>query len=162
MTDVTITELGRASLHLLELWGDPAPAAVRIGKVLGHALPAAGRAEGAVLRSGPATWLVEGDPTALAAALGDDGALTAVGGGLVRVRLSGPAWRSLLMEGGLFDAESPAFAPGCVATTLIEHVTVTLRVEGPDACLAYVPASHAADLLDFWRLRALSTHSGSS
>lgn len=154
MTDVTIEHLGHAPLHVLELWGDPKPAAKRIAKVLGHDLPRAGRAEGQVLRSGPATWLVEGDDAALAAALGDDGALTPVGGGLVRVRLSGPAWRNLLMEGSLFDAEDPEFAPSCVATALIEHVTVTLRVESADACLVYVPASHAADLLHFWQISA--------
>ena len=90
----------------------------------------------------------------LKAALGQDGALTPVGGGLARVRLSGPAWRSLLMEGSLFDAESAQFAVDCVATALIEHVTVTLRVESADACLAYVPASHAADLLHFWQISA--------
>ena len=150
MTDVTIAQLGRAPLHILELWGDPKPAARRIAAALGHDLPRSGRAEGGLLRLSPTTWLVDGEPAALAAALGEAGALTAVGGGLLRVRLSGPRWRSLLMEGALFDAEDPDFAPGCVATTLIEHVTVTLCVESDDACLAYVPASHADDLLHFW------------
>lgn len=154
MTDVTIEHLGQAPLHVLELWGDPKPAAKRIAKALGHDLPRTGQAERHVLRSGPTTWLAEGDVAALASVLGDDGALTPVGGGLVRVRLSGPAWRSLLMEGGLFDAESSLFNTGCVVTTLIEHVTVTLRVESPDACLAYIPASHAADLLHFWQISA--------
>jgi heterotetrameric sarcosine oxidase gamma subunit len=107
-----------------------------------------------VLRLSPTTWLVEGDVAALVRALGDGGALTPTGGGYRRVRLSGPKWRSLLMEGGLFDAESAKFAPGCTATTPIEHVTVTLRVESADSCLAYIPASHAADLLHFWRLSA--------
>lgn len=154
MTDVTITDLGRAPLHVLELWGDPRPAAARIAAALGHELPRAGRAAGAVLRTGPATWLAEGDVAALRGALGDGGALAPVGGGLVRVRLAGPAWRSLLMEGSLFDAESAAFTVDCVATALIEHVTVTLRVESAEACLAYVPASHAADLLHFWQISA--------
>ena len=152
MTDVTIEPLGRAPLHLLELWGDPAAAARRAAKALGHDLPRSGRAQGAVLRHSPTTWLVDGDVAALKTALGDDGALTAVGGGLVRVRLSGPGWRSLLMEGGLFDAENAAFGPDSVATTLIEHVTMTLRVESESACLAYVPASHAEDLLHFWNV----------
>lgn len=154
MTDVTIADLGRAPLHMLELWGDPKPVAARIATALGHELPRAGHAAGAVLRTGPATWLVEGDVAALRRALDNDGALTPVGGGLVRVRLSGPQWRSLLMEGSLFDAESAAFTVDCVATALIEHVTVTLRVESPDSCLAYVPASHAADLLHFWQISA--------
>lgn len=154
MTDVTIEECGPAPLHLLELWGDPAAAADRITAALGHALPRSGKAQDGVLRTGPATWLIEGDAGAIDAALEDGGALTAVGGGLARVRLSGPDWRSLLMEGALFDAESQAFGPDCVATTPIDHVTVTVRVIDADACLVYVPCSHLADLLHFWRLSA--------
>lgn len=154
MTDLAIEPLPPAPLHRLELWGDPVPTAARLSGVLGHALPAAGRAEGNVLRCGPTTWMVEGDVAALEAALEHGGACTAIGGGFVRVKLSGPGWRSLLMEGGLFDAENPAFGPDSVATTLIEHVTVTLRVIDADACLAYVPASHAEDLLHFWRISA--------
>lgn len=154
MTDVTIEQLGRAPLHVLELWGDPRAAAKRIAKALGHDLPKAGKAQGNVLRLSPTTWLVEGDVGALNQALGDGGALTPTGGGYERVRLSGPKWRNLLMEGGLFDAESPAFGIDCVVTTPIDHVAVTLRVESEDACLAYVPASHAADLLHFWQLSA--------
>lgn len=154
MTDVTIEPLGRAPLHLLELWGDPGPAARRIAQTLGHELPAAGRAAGAVLRLSPATWLIAGDTARINAALGDGGALTPVGGAYKQVRLAGANWRSLLMEGGLFDAESPAFAVDSVATTLIEHVVVTLRVESDQSCLAYVPASHAADLLHFWQISA--------
>ena len=151
---IRIEDLGRAPLHLLELWGNPQAAAKRIAMALGHDLPRAGRAQGAVLRHAPTTWLVEGNVAALRTALGDGGALSAVGGGIKRVRLSGPGWRSLLMEGGLFDAENAAFGPDSVATTLIDHVTVTLRVESEVACLAYVPASHAEDLLHFWNVSA--------
>jgi heterotetrameric sarcosine oxidase gamma subunit len=151
---VTIEKLGHAPLHVLELWGDPKAAAKRIAKALGHDLPAIGRAQGNVLRLSPTTWLVTGDIAALREALGDGGALTPTGGGYERVRLSGPAWRSLLMEGSLFDAESAEFAIDCVVTTPIDHVAVTLRVESENACLAYVPASHAADLLHFWQLSA--------
>ena len=154
MTEVIIEPLGRSSLHVLELWGDPVATAKGIAKALGHGLPKAGCAAGSVLRLTPATWLIEGDTAALRAALGDGGALTPTGGGYERVRLSGPKWRSLLMEGGLFDAESAAFTTDSVATTLVEHVTVTLRVESDAACLAYVPASHAADLLHFWHISA--------
>ncbi|WP_292969037.1 hypothetical protein [Novosphingobium sp.] len=154
MTEVSIVELGRGALHQLELWGDPAPTATRIAKALGHALPPAGRAEGDVLRLSPTSWLVSGDMATLAKALGDGGSLTPVGGGLVQIRLSGPGWRSLLMEGSLFDAESADFAADCVATVLIDHVTVTLRVESEASCLAYVPASLADDLLRFWQISA--------
>jgi len=155
VTELKIEELAPAPLTMLELWGDPAAAAKRLAKALGHSLPSAGQSLGAVLRVGPTTWLIEGEAEDLGEVLGDDGALVAVGGGLRRVRFSGAGWRSLLMEGALFDAESPAFAAGCVATTLIEHVSVTLRVESDAACLAYVPASHAEDLLHFWRQAAV-------
>ncbi|WP_309753737.1 hypothetical protein [Novosphingobium sp.] len=154
MTELRIEPLERALLHVLELWGDPKRAAKQIAKALGHDLPGAGRAAGDVMRLSPTTWLVAGDVAAIKAALGDGGALTPVGGGYVRARLSGSKWRSLLMEGGLFNAEAPEFAADCVATTLIEHVTVTLRVESAAACLAYFPASHAADLLHFWQVSA--------
>lgn len=154
MTDVTIETLPPAPLHRLELWGDPVPTAARLAKTLGHPLPAAGRAQGDLLRCGPTTWMVEDDVSALEATLGDGGALTPIGGGFIRVRLSGPAWRSLLMEGGLFDFESPAFGPDSVTTTLVEHVTLTVRVIDSDSCLVYVPTSHSADLLHFWQVSA--------
>lgn len=156
MTEPSVTLLDPAPLAVLELWGDPKPAATRIAKALGHALPAAGRWEGAALRLSPTTWLIEGETAALAGTLGEGGALTEVGGGYARVRIVGAGWRALLMESALFDAESANFAPGCVATTLIEHITVTLKVESADACLALVPASHARDLIDLWqRVRVL-------
>lgn len=154
MTDVTIETLPAAPLHRLELWGDPVPTAARLVEALGHPLPAAGRAHGDVLRCGPTTWMVEGDVSTLETALGDGGALTAIRGGFTRVRLSASAWRNLLMEGALFDFESPAFGPDSVATMLVEHVTLTVRVIDADSCLVYVPASHAVDLLHFWQVSA--------
>ena len=150
MIEPTVTLLPQAPLAVLELWGDPKPAAKRLAKALGHPLPVAGRWEGAVLRLSPTTWLIEDDTAAVAKALGEDGALTEVGGGYARVRIAGAGWRALLMDSALFDAENPAFTDGCTATTLIEHVTVTLKVESADACLALVPASHARDLIDLW------------
>jgi len=116
----------------------------------------AGSAGSTLMRFEPAVWLVEGDVAGLAKVLGVDGALTPIGGGIVRVRLSGPGWRRLLMEGGVFDAECPAFAPQCCAATVIDHVNVRLHVEAEDACLAYVPASYANDLIEFWERAVLS------
>ena len=58
------------------------------------------------------------------------------------------------MEGGVFDAESPAVAPGCSAATVIDHVNVRLLVTGEDSCLAFVPASYATDMIDFWERAA--------
>lgn len=158
MTDaVSIVAQPAGELYALELWGDLEAAQARVDAALYFPLPAPGRASGDVsqfaLRLEPALWWLGGPQLDLARtdlALAGDGALTAVGGGLVRVRLTGAGWRALLMIGGVFDAESPAFAPGCVAATVIEHVMVRLHAIADDACDAYVPASHAADLLHFW------------
>ncbi len=155
MTDVTITVLPAAPLHAFEIWSSPSEVAARFAAGTGFALPATGRSAGSdglrLIRYEPTVWLVEGDATPLAAILGEDGALTAIGGGVVRVRLSGPSWRELLMEGGVFDAESPRFAPGCSAATMIDHVAVRLHVVAEDACDAYVPASFSAALVHFWK-----------
>ena len=154
MTDVTIAALPAAPLHALEIWSNPAEVSRRLEAATGFALPPSGRANGSdamrLIRFEPAVWLVEGDASALPAVLGEDGALTAIGGGIVRVRLSGPGWRSLLMEGGVFDAETPGFAPGCSAATIIDHVNVRLHVENENACVAYVPASYSTGLIHFW------------
>jgi len=160
VTDVTITPLPAASLHAFEIWSNPAEVARRFEAATGFALPSSGRASGSdalrLIRFEPTVWLVEGDASALPlpAILGEDGALTAIGGGLVRVRLSGPGWRSLLMEGGVFDAEASDFAPDCSAATIIDHVNVRLHVESADACIAYVPLSYAADMIHFWKTAA--------
>jgi heterotetrameric sarcosine oxidase gamma subunit len=153
-----VIEAGSAgALWALALWGGGAAAQARVAKALGCRLPAPGRAAGDAgrfaLRLEPALWWIGGaelDAAAIETALAGDGALTAIGGGVRRVRLTGPGWRGLLMIGGVFDAEAPAFAPGCVASSLIEHVQVRLHVVAEDACEAYVPASHAEDLLQFW------------
>ena len=160
MTDVTIAALPAASLHALEIWSNPGEVAQRFEASTGFALPPSGRASGSdalrLLRFEPTVWLVEGDASALPAILGEDGALTAIGGGIVRVRLSGPGWRSLLMEGSVFDAEARDFAPGCSAATVIDHVNVRLLVESEHACLAYVPLSYAHDMIHFWTVAAES------
>ena len=145
MTNVTITTLPAAPLHALEIWSNPATVAERFNAATGFALPAMGRSGGSdtlcLIRYEPTVWLVEGDASALPDILGDDGAITAISGGIFRVRLSGKDWRTLLMEGGVFDAESPKFAAGCSAATIIDHVAVRLHVVSDDACDAYVPLS---------------------
>lgn len=154
MTDVTITPLPAQPLHAFEIWSNPEAVARRFKAAIGFALPGAGRSDGAdalrMIRMEPTVWLVEGDVSALPDVLADDGAVTSIGGGIVRVRLSGPGWRTLLMEGGVFDAENPAFAAGCSAATIIEHVNVRLHVVSEDCCDAYVPLSFSTALLAFW------------
>jgi heterotetrameric sarcosine oxidase gamma subunit len=158
VTEVTITTLPAAPLHVFEIWGNAASVAKRFKAATGFALPATGRSGGndalRLIRFEPTVWMVEGDISALGDVLADDGALTAISGGVVHMRLSGPGWRTLLMEGGVFDAESPAFAAGCSAATFIDHVNVRLHVVSDDACDAYVPLSFSQGLRHFWKQAA--------
>ena len=158
MTDVTITALPAAPLHVLEIWSNPLTVLDRFEKAFGSSLPPLGSSlhlpDRLLIRYEPTVWLVEGETTGLAEILDLDGSLTAIGGGLVRVRLSGAGWRSLLMEGGVFDAESKTFAAGSSAATVIDHVNVRLLAESDDACLAYVPLSYARDMIHFWTVAA--------
>ncbi len=162
MTEVAINILPAAPLHALEIWSNASAVAKRFKSATGFALPPMGRSDGTeslrLIRYEPTVWLVEGDvsalPAMLSVILGEDGSITPIGGGIVRVRLSGQGWRALLMEGGIFDAESPAFATGNSAATVIDHVAVRLHVVGDDACDIYVPASFSAGLLHFWRQAA--------
>ncbi|WP_430444971.1 hypothetical protein [Sphingorhabdus contaminans] len=154
MTDVTVSILPSAPLWALEIWSNPDAVAARFKAATGFALPQMGSSGGSeafrLIRYEPTVWLVEGDASALPSILADDGALTAIGGGIVRMLLSGKGWRRLLMEGGVFDAESPAFTTGSSAATIIDHVNIRLHVHSDDACLAYVPLSYARGILHFW------------
>ncbi|MFM2410397.1 MAG: Sarcosine oxidase, gamma subunit family [Pseudomonadota bacterium] len=158
MIDVTITPTPPAPIYALEIWGNAKAVATRFAKANGFALPPMGKSGGdeslTLICFEPTVWLAEGDVEGLADILGEDGALTAIGGGLVRVVITGSGWRRLLMEGGVFDAEHPAFAPGCSAATIIDHVNVRLHVSGESKCTAYVPASYVADMIDFWKTAA--------
>ena len=160
MTKLSISMLPAAPLHAFEIWGNPAAVGKRFKAACGFALPALGRSDGTaalrLIRFEPTVWLVEGDASALSGILADDGALTAIGGGIVRVRLSGDGWRTLLMEGSVFDAESPSLAAGCSAATIIDHVNVRLHVVDDDICDAYVPLSYSEALIHFWKTAALS------
>ena len=148
---VIITATPAGPVHALELWD--AAALAPLAALLGFALPPPGQTAGGpplrAIRTEPAVWLLDGarlDPAAIAVAVGDYGALTPVGGGLLRIRLTGPGWRAALMANGLFDAEDPAFVPGCTAATLIAHVGVRLIVTAADACDVLVAASYAVHL----------------
>lgn len=160
MIDISITALPTAPLHAFEIWSNPEAFVERFKEAFGFGLPAMGRSDGSnalrLIRYEPTVWLVEGDASALSNILADDGALTAIGGGIVRVRLSGEGWRTILMEGGVFDAESPNFSAGCSAATIIDHVAVRLDVVDETTCDAYVPLSFSKALVHFWETAALS------
>ena len=155
VTDVTVSTLPSAPLWALEIWSNPDAVATRFAAATGFALPKMGTSGGSdalrLIRYEPTVWLVEGDATPLPSILETDGALTAIGGGITRVLLSGSGWRRLLMEGGVFDAESPTFAAGCSASTIIDHVNIRLHVLREDACLAYVPLSYTEGIVHFWQ-----------
>jgi heterotetrameric sarcosine oxidase gamma subunit len=155
VTDVTVSALPAAPLHVFEIWSNAHAVAQRFQAKFGFSLPVMGRSGGddalRLIRFEPTVWLVEGNAGALLEILAEDGSLTAIGGGITRVRLSGYGWRTLLMEGGVFDAESPTFAPGCSAATIIDHVAVRLHVVTEDTCDTYVPASYSIGLINFWR-----------
>lgn len=158
MTKVSITMLPAVPLHVFEIWSNPAAVAKRFEATCGFALPHMGRSDGTaalrLIRYEPTVWLVEGDAAPLPSISSNDGALTAIGGGIVRIRLSGKGWRTLLMEGGVFDAESPNFAAGCSAATIIDHVNVRLHVVDETTCDAYVPLSFSQGLMHFWEQAA--------
>ncbi len=155
MTNVTITPLLAAPLHALEIWSNPVAAAKRFKTATSLDFPGMGRSAATdnfcLIRFEPTVWLVEGDASMFPVILGNDGALTAIGGGITRVQLSGKGWRTLLMEGGVLDAENPAFAEGCSAATIIDHVNVRLHVVSDDACIAYIPLSFSQGLIHFWK-----------
>ncbi len=157
-TITAITTLAAAPLYAFEIWSNPAAVGERFKAATGFALPPMGRSGGSdalrLIRYEPTVWLAEGDCSNLPAILGNDGAVTAIGGGIVRVRLTGKGWRALLMEGGVFDAEAPEFAPGCSAATIIDHVNVRLHVVASDICDVYVPSSYSAGLIHFWQIAA--------
>jgi heterotetrameric sarcosine oxidase gamma subunit len=152
---VTIDAASAAHVHVVEIWD--ADAAARLAGSLGFPLPPPGRTAGderlRAIRVEPMAWLLDGPqlvPVAIAETLGEGGAITAIGGGLVRVRITGPAWRALLMTDGVFDAEDPTFSAGCAAATVIAHVAVRLHVIDAEICEVFVPASFADGLIHSW------------
>jgi len=98
-------------------------------------------------------WLIgaSGRLGELASLIGDKGALTPMGGGLMRATLIGPGWRSLLGVSGVFDAEGPQCAAGAVVATVIHHVPVWIAPQHDGACRLYVAASYAEGLIELWR-----------
>ena len=141
------------ALFSLDVWEAGESAAA-----FGIALPEAGRsatvAAGTVLRIGPRRWWLDGSgfaPDFLAKALHGSGVVTPVGGGWVRVGLSGAGWRDLIMTSGLIDAEDPNFGPGSVAVTPLHHARCVIHVRAASLCEVFVPASYADHCVSAWR-----------
>ncbi len=147
----------REALFRLEIWGAQAAVEQRLDAALPAPCRATPHGDARLIWWEPSAWLIRSrlaDAGARRAALefaaGDDGAVTEVSGGFRRLRVQGEAWRSLLMIGGVFDAESSAFAPGCVAGTVIHHLPVWLDVIDAETIDAYTPSSYAAELERHW------------
>jgi heterotetrameric sarcosine oxidase gamma subunit len=158
---VTLQTPEPSRLLRFEIWSGHKAAQARLAKVLGGTLPgvckSADLGASRVIWVEQNTWLVrtspaDGDQTlaTLTAALGKDGSATDMSGALRRLRISGPGWRTLLTIGSVFDAESPAFAPGSMAGTIVAHSPVRYDVISEDCVDAYTPPSYAPDLFGFW------------
>ena len=149
------------ALLRLELWANARTVSARFAAAFGVDLPGPSRAASAgavrVIWREPGAWMIraplaerENTLARLAMVAGSDGAITDISGAAVRCRLHGRDWRVLLTHGGVFDAEAPAFEPGCVAGTVIEHIAVRFDVIAEEQVDAYVAPSFAHDLLAYW------------
>ena len=99
-------------------------------------------------------WLIDAGSKieAVTAALGDKGAITPIGGGLMCATLTGPGWRSQLMISGAFDAENPDFKPGDCAATVIGHVSAWIDVISDETAHVYFAASLRGDMEQLWSI----------
>ena len=168
MTDAltTVAPLERAALIAVDVWSGHGGAAARLGRTLGGALPGplhVSELTGGwrALRVEATVWWLAGplrdletSLDAVEAALGVDGAAVDLSGGFARLEIAGPAWRELLMTGGVFDAEDPAFGPGSTAGTVLYHAGVRYDVLDERRVHILVAPSYAHDLLDHLRAAA--------
>jgi heterotetrameric sarcosine oxidase gamma subunit len=159
-TRATVVALEPAAQIAVEIWSGLDGAAARLGRTLGGGLPdlrgstdLAGGWRG--LRVEPTVWWLVGPLAgldaglaAVEAALGEDGAAVDLSGGFVRLEVVGPGWRELLMIGGVFDAEDPAFGPGATAGTVLHHASVRYDVIDDRRVHILVAPSYARDLLE--------------
>lgn len=155
-----------AGLIALELWTAEGAGFQRAGEALGWSLPGLGRSadlgeEWRALRVEPTVWWLSGPyadlPSRLAfleAVLGDSGAVTDLSGAFMRVAVSGPLWRDLLMIGGVFDAEDTAFGPGATAGTILRQIGVRHDVVADDRVHIHLPPSYGDHLLTHLRAAA--------
>ena len=135
--DVTITLMSAGAIIVLDRWDDLRP----------------DLSGATALQVEPRRWWLIDPAENLAAIelmLGDKGALTAIGGGLIRAVLKGAGWRAQLMISGLFDAEDPSFKPGDCAATLIHHTQVWIHAISEREAHVYLSASLQEDIKHLW------------
>ena len=130
-------EAGR--LIRFEIWSDAPACLDRLAKALGAELPQTGKSNNAadlrLVWLEPMTWLVRAPEARgaevlarIEAALASDGGACDISGALVRTRITGPAWRTLLTIGGGFDPEAATFGPGGMSATGFAHAPGWLAV----------------------------------
>lgn len=105
-------------------------------------------------------WLVDAGAAAdaIAATLGDCGALSPFGGGFVVATIRGPGWRDLLSISGFLDTERLAI--GSVSSSIIHHVPVRIAIVDEDGCEVFFAASYATTLDELWRGASVTQANG--
>lgn len=157
-----LTPAPAATLLTFEVWSNADAFAARFEAAFGAPPPSPLRSadygKTRILWTEPNVWIAVVSPAEapalaerLTAALAEDGALTEVTGAYARLTITGPGWRELLTVGAMFDAEDPAFAPGCAVATVYDHAPVRLDVVGPDTVIAWTAPSYSQGLFSFWR-----------
>ena len=138
---VSISIAPAGDVAVLDMWGDGAPLLYGV-----RAMQVEPRR----------WWLVDtGDKIeAITKALGENGAITPIGCGLMRATLTCPGWRFQLMISGMFDAENSAFKPGDCAATIIGHVSVWIDVISAETAHVYFAASLRTAIEHVWVQRA--------
>ncbi len=149
---VTVQPCAPEALLRLDLWGGPVP----------DDLPSVGHARetpwGRLLGVEPAAWLLRAPLTREAEAgawlsglAAEQGAVIVLTGGLARFRLEGPRWRELLTINAVFDVDDPAFGPGRVAGTILNHTAIWIDVVTDTAADVCCLPSYAEHLAAGWR-----------
>ncbi|MGI5350445.1 sarcosine oxidase subunit gamma [Streptomyces sp. CA-250714] len=155
-------------ITMVDVRVDPAsPAAERIEKVLGSALPrncgdTTASGSHTTVWLGPDEWLVlsQADGTDLAAALrealdGEPGSVVDVSANRTTLELRGPYARDVLEKGCPLDLHPRAFGPGQAVLTTVGPVPVLLWQIDADPGYRLLPRSSFADYLARWLLDAM-------
>jgi heterotetrameric sarcosine oxidase gamma subunit len=149
---VTVTACAPDALLRLDLWTGPADGAL---PSMSQGLDAP---QGRLLGIEPSAWLLraplsqESEAGAwLTSLAGDHGAVIVLTGGLAHFRLEGPRWRELLTINAVFDVEDPAFGPGRLAATILNHAAIWIDVVTDMAAHVYCLPSYAEHLTIGWR-----------
>ncbi|MCW5716066.1 MAG: hypothetical protein KIT43_16255 [Bauldia sp.] len=144
--------VGRSIVTVVARAGQEAALRAVVETALGVLLPEGPRRvagqEIAFIGIGPGKWLAIGLPVAALAPLADVAAIVDQSGAYGVLSLTGAGARRLLGRAVAIDLDDAAFGAGSVATTIIEHVGVTLvrTAATPPAYELYVVRSYARSL----------------